>query len=260
MNSIYDFGPDDPVDSSVLLALAKFAADDGSNCFPSISTIAKMVRRSERTVIRCIESLEKGDWLTVIRGSGRGVVSQYQLNVSRIKTCQAVGVISEKGDSGDMERVTPTTQKGDSLSEKGDSGDGLYRRKIIKDQGKVSGNAELLTPLALDEEGEIPDGLTPLQYADWILEKNSIVAGFGLRDRFARTVSAISRSEAVDMQEATRRMRDRVEAAQGRGETVNAFWIDDSRWKPSAANGKSERQRKLDEFRAETARMEAEGL
>jgi hypothetical protein len=84
------------------------------------------------------------------------------------------------------------------------------------------------------DENEIPNGLVPLQYADFVLEKASIVSGFGLRERMSKVIVTIAKTEHVEGPEATRRLLERVLAAQEAGETVNVLWIDDSRWRPQA--------------------------
>lgn len=108
MADVWDFGPEDSVDCNVLVCLASHSNDDGQSCFPSIPRIAKMTRRSERTVQRAIVSLEEGGWLTVERGTGKGNPSQYAINVAKLKGCQPVTLSKEdaKGCQPRQERVS----------------------------------------------------------------------------------------------------------------------------------------------------------
>jgi Helix-turn-helix domain len=121
MADVWENGPADPIDRSVLLRLANFCDDAGGNCFPSIANTAAAVCRSERTVIRSIARLEEEGWLAVERGSGRPQKddprknrSQYKINVDRLKGCQPDTVSTEKGVSHDSKKVTTATRKGDS--------------------------------------------------------------------------------------------------------------------------------------------------
>jgi MarR-like DNA-binding transcriptional regulator SgrR of sgrS sRNA len=115
---VYDFGPDDPVDIATLVCLASHANDEGKSCFPSVARVARMTRRSERTIERSIAALEKDGWLVVNRGGGRGNVSSYTINVKRLKERQRDALNEEKskeqGRQADAvsktERATPTTQ------------------------------------------------------------------------------------------------------------------------------------------------------
>lgn len=120
MADVWDVGPEDPVECFVLVALASHCNDNGDSCFPSITRIAQMTRRSERTVVRAIGAMEKAGWITIERGSGRGKVSKYHVNVAKLKGRQCDTLLAE--------RVTAATGKGDTLTEKGDSGDIAIRK------------------------------------------------------------------------------------------------------------------------------------
>lgn len=130
MADVYDVGPDDAVDHSVLLALANHCNDEGKSCFPSVQTIARMTRRSQKTVERSLQALEAGEWIVVKRGVGRGVFSTYTVNVVMLKRRQSVAFCEEdKRRLPRPEKATPTTVKGDS--------DGLlYGRPISNPSGE----------------------------------------------------------------------------------------------------------------------------
>ena len=114
MADVWDFGPEDPIDNSVLLRLASHCNDQGKQCFPSIEEVAKKVRRSERTVSRSIAQLEIDGWITVERGVGKGNVSQYVVNVALLKRRQADAFREEERGQPRQEKVTADPRKGDS--------------------------------------------------------------------------------------------------------------------------------------------------
>jgi len=65
---IYEIGPTDATQCDVLLALASHCNEDGESCFPSIARLAKLTRRSERTVIRTLQALVNAEekWILSI--------------------------------------------------------------------------------------------------------------------------------------------------------------------------------------------------
>ena len=65
----------DARDLLVLLALADFASPDGRGCFPSMSTVARAARCSERTAQRSLRALEAAG---LIRRGDQELVSHYR--------------------------------------------------------------------------------------------------------------------------------------------------------------------------------------
>lgn len=125
MADVWDFGPSDATLTNVLVVLANSADDDGGNCFPGTALIAARTRFSERTVTRAIAALEREGWITVLqRGAGRpkgrnrheksAYMSQYLINVERLKQCQRVTFSEEK------KKVTPIRKKVTGATGKGD--------------------------------------------------------------------------------------------------------------------------------------------
>ena len=110
----------------VLVALSNFANKNGI-CWPSVPTLAKMTRMSERQVQRSLKALRDDGRLTIMdSGGGRGKPVRYKLTVEPKQLSLPIkGDISpaekgdiekgdtRKGDIGDMKRVTSETQKGD---------------------------------------------------------------------------------------------------------------------------------------------------
>lgn len=56
----------------LLLAIADNADHDGRNAWPSIATLVRKTRLSERTIQRTVKELEAGGHIELIRGGGRG--------------------------------------------------------------------------------------------------------------------------------------------------------------------------------------------
>jgi DNA-binding IclR family transcriptional regulator len=71
----------------VLLTLAEFAHDDGSEAYPSVATIGKRARLSERQVRYCLRSLEE---------SG-AIVKDGKSDLRTTKYCVQMGAISAGG-------------------------------------------------------------------------------------------------------------------------------------------------------------------
>jgi hypothetical protein len=63
----------------VLLAIADHAGDDRREAFPSVSTLARKVRCSERTVQYAITELVDAGELTVLKGQGRHGCNVYRI-------------------------------------------------------------------------------------------------------------------------------------------------------------------------------------
>lgn len=77
----------DPITSNeafVLVTLAEYADDDGSHCFPAMSTVARKCRMSRSTVYRILRRLEEVHGLIVKQRSGKngGTANSYRLLVS----------------------------------------------------------------------------------------------------------------------------------------------------------------------------------
>jgi hypothetical protein len=63
------------------LALADYAHDDGNNIFPSVETLAKKTRQSERTVQKQLGIMRESGWLEVVaRPKGGRYPTVYRIN------------------------------------------------------------------------------------------------------------------------------------------------------------------------------------
>ena len=80
--AVWEYGPDDPTQHHVLLALANYANDDGGSVFPSLETIAARCRISRRTAARAMKMLAADGWITATR---RGPTSNiYTIQVAKL--------------------------------------------------------------------------------------------------------------------------------------------------------------------------------
>ncbi|MEV4511358.1 helix-turn-helix domain-containing protein [Dactylosporangium sp. NPDC049525] len=77
MTWVWDFSPVGGTERLVLLAVADNAADDGSNAWPSLATLARKTRVDVRTVRRIIRRLEDGGHLLVEVAAGPGGANRY---------------------------------------------------------------------------------------------------------------------------------------------------------------------------------------
>jgi hypothetical protein len=73
---------DDHTELIVLLAMADFA-DDAGYCFPSVSTLAKKSRISQRQALRVIQHLCDKQWIELVEKggvrNGRNVSNRYRI-------------------------------------------------------------------------------------------------------------------------------------------------------------------------------------
>jgi hypothetical protein len=117
----------DATEVAVLSCLASHANDEGESCFAGIPRIARIVRRSERTVQRTIEDLEKAGWLLVLRGDGAGNFTRYEIVVEQLKGCQDVTLLRRS------KRVTSVQERVTLAPEKGDIGDSTILKETLEE-------------------------------------------------------------------------------------------------------------------------------
>jgi hypothetical protein len=79
MSHVWASGPENSTEVLVLLALADFCNDDGE-CWPSMATIARKTRMSERGVQKVCARLCEGGWLTISHNSGRKGCNLFVIN------------------------------------------------------------------------------------------------------------------------------------------------------------------------------------
>ncbi len=87
MAFVWDHFPGSGSQLLVMLKLADFANDAGSNIYPSMSTMARYVRLTEKQTRRIIHELIDSNWLSVVgnvNGGSHTQTRQYQMNVERL--------------------------------------------------------------------------------------------------------------------------------------------------------------------------------
>ena len=82
-----------------------------------------------------------------------------------------------------------------------------------------------------DPEENIPDGMPILQYAGFVLERAHVPAGYMLKVRAGDALGMLAKEEACSLALATKRMLDRMRAAQKQGPVKWNFWFQDGDWK-----------------------------
>jgi hypothetical protein len=98
----------------LLLALADFGNDQGSQIWPSIETLARKCRRSTRSVQRDIADLEALGELAVDRKTGRGRTNSYTVLVDNLhRKGVNLSPYGEERVTDRAEKVTDRVVKGD---------------------------------------------------------------------------------------------------------------------------------------------------
>ncbi len=102
------------VEKFVLLVFASFALDDGSSCYPAISTVAKRTILSERTVRRVVAKfVENG--VMIAKGKHGNRQFKYQIDLARAKALHYMPDGEDESGSPDSQS-RQTTASPDSLS------------------------------------------------------------------------------------------------------------------------------------------------
>lgn len=108
-----------------MLALADWGSDDGSRIYPSIKSIAKKIRVTDRQAQRVLHKLIDEGYLTVVKNHDGGYNKEtrhYQMNLNKLSTTGEVDVTPKNGrvtfrdETGDIQggaRVTSRALTGD---------------------------------------------------------------------------------------------------------------------------------------------------
>jgi hypothetical protein len=127
MDRVWDRYPEGGGELNLALKLADHAHDDGTHIFPSVETLAKKTRQSERAVQYQIRRMEKSGWLILVANAsgGRGKAREYRINPDWINGAELAPISAgskgaknspnEKGANGDA--------KGANVDAKGANGD-----------------------------------------------------------------------------------------------------------------------------------------
>ncbi len=156
-----------------LLMIANHAHADGTNAFPSIETLARECRMSERQIKRIIQKLEESGELRVERGVGRGNVNYYVIVMDGEQShtsqdeAQKVTPMSpfpEDEEQEHEEKVTPVSpfpedesrEKVTSGDEKGDKMSPFSGEKVTSEAKK--GDIAMSPEPSLTVNSNIPIG------------------------------------------------------------------------------------------------------
>ena len=106
---------------AVLRCLCDYANDDGSNCRPSIETIALETECDRRTVFKAVSFLATNGWIKVF-SKGRGARNFYAINVEKIETVyqQSRGIVEQVKFESSDKNVT-TSSSNNVTSDKNDT-------------------------------------------------------------------------------------------------------------------------------------------
>lgn len=79
MSQVWESGPQDKAETLVLLALADFCNDDGE-CWPSVASIARKARMTERGAQKIIARLVGCGWVHIDQNAGRRGCNLYTVS------------------------------------------------------------------------------------------------------------------------------------------------------------------------------------
>lgn len=86
----------------LLLAIADHAHDDGKGAFPSVKTLARKTRQSERNVQLLLNTLRASRELTVLEGEGPHGCNLYHVNVNMLESLDDWETL-DTGDESDAD-------------------------------------------------------------------------------------------------------------------------------------------------------------
>lgn len=70
----------------LLLAIADHAHDDGKGAYPSVETLARKTRQTERNVQLLLNTLESSHELTILEGAGPHGCNLYHVNIKFLES------------------------------------------------------------------------------------------------------------------------------------------------------------------------------
>jgi hypothetical protein len=78
-----------PAELMVMLALADWADDKGSNIYPSMETLAQKSRQCKRNLRYILKDLEARGFISIEENRGRNKTNRYQVNMQRLQVLTA---------------------------------------------------------------------------------------------------------------------------------------------------------------------------
>lgn len=110
MNFIWDHYPEGGSELLLILALADHADDVGDRIYPSVQTMARKTRMSERTVQYLLRRIQERGWLVLVEaGGGRKRTARYRINMGRTGNGANIAPIA-KGCNPKQERVQTSAE------------------------------------------------------------------------------------------------------------------------------------------------------
>lgn len=112
MNFIWHAYPQGGSELLLMLALADHADDTGDRIYPSVQTMARKTRMSERTVQYLLRRMQERGWLLLVEpGGGRNRTARYRIVIEAIGN-SADFAPNRKGCKQEQERVQKSTGNG----------------------------------------------------------------------------------------------------------------------------------------------------
>ncbi|MDG6104008.1 helix-turn-helix domain-containing protein [Dactylosporangium aurantiacum] len=112
MTWVWDSSPVGGNDRLVLLAIADNAADDGTNAWPSLHTLARKTLLDVRTVRRIVRRLEEGGHLHVALAAGPGGVNRYTVVMQQPGTTPTPAGAAADHDTAEHPQTPPDRMPG----------------------------------------------------------------------------------------------------------------------------------------------------
>jgi hypothetical protein len=111
---IWESGPPKQGPLLVMLALADYANDQGQ-CWPSIKSIAKKSRITDRGTQKILRSLEAEGWICIDTGNGRHGCNKYQINPERRYTPERGSPRTSITETPNVDAETPNVDTPEPL-------------------------------------------------------------------------------------------------------------------------------------------------
>lgn len=112
MNLVWDHYPEGGSELLLILALADHADDAGDRVYPSVQTMARKTRMSERAVQYLLRRIQERGLLVLVEpGGGRNRTARYRINIDRIENGANIAPIT-KGCNLKQERVQSSAGNG----------------------------------------------------------------------------------------------------------------------------------------------------
>lgn len=127
MDRVWDRYPEGGGELNLALKLADHAHDDGTHIFPSVETLAKKTRQSERAVQYQMRRMQKRGWLILVAnaGGGRGRAREYRISAEWINGAELapISVDSKGAENAPLEKGASENTKGATGDVKGANDD-----------------------------------------------------------------------------------------------------------------------------------------